>query len=121
MNIILKSLHIENFKGIKNLDVSFGRKTKIKGQNAAGKTTVFDAFTWLLFNKNSAGEEKFNVRPLDSDGKPIHNVEIKVVSTLEVDGKDVELAKTQKEKWVKKRGSDTSELQGNVNSFEIDG
>lgn len=121
MQIKLKSLHIENFKGIKSIDVSFGDKTKIKGQNAAGKTSVFDSFTWLLFNKNSAGDEKFNLRPLDSDGKPIHNVEIKVVATLEVDGKEVELAKTQKEKWVKKRGTDTSELQGNVNSFEIDG
>ena len=121
MQIKLKSLHIENFKGIKSIDVSFGDKTKIKGQNAAGKTSVFDSFTWLLFNKNSAGDEKFNLRPLDADGKHIHNVEIKVVATLEVDGKEVELAKTQKEKWVKKRGSDTSELQGNVNSFEIDG
>ena len=121
MQIKLKSLHLENFKGIKSIDVSFEDKTKIKGQNAAGKTTIFDSFTWLLFNKNSAGDEKFNLRPLDSDGKPIHNVEIKVVAVLEVDGKDVELAKVQKEKWVKKRGSDTSELQGNVNSFEIDG
>lgn len=121
MQIKLKSLHIENFKGIKLLDVSFGDKTKIKGQNAAGKTTVFDSFTLLLFNKNSAGDEKFNLRPLDADGKHIHNVEIKVVAVLEVDGKEVELAKIQKEKWVKKRGSDTSELQGNVNSFEIDG
>lgn len=121
MQIKLKSLHIENFKGIKSLDVSFGSKTKIKGQNAAGKTTIFDSFTWLLFNKNSAGDEKFNLRPLDADGKPIHNVEIKVVATLEVDGKDVELTKVQKEKWVKKRGTNTSELQGNVNSFEIDG
>ena len=121
MQIKLKSLHIENFKGIKLLDVAFGDKTKIKGQNAAGKTTIFDSFTWLLFNKNSAGDEKFNLRPLDADGKPIHNVEIKVVATLEVDGKDIELAKVQKEKWVKKRGTDTSELQGNVNSFEIDG
>ena len=121
MRIKLKSLHLENFKGIKLLDVGFGDKTKIKGQNAAGKTTIFDSFTWLLFNKNSAGDERFNLSPLDSDGNPIHNVEIKVVATLEVDGKDVELAKVQKEKWVKKRGTDTSELQGNVNSFEIDG
>lgn len=121
MQIKLKSLHIENFKGIKLLDVAFGDKTKIKGQNAAGKTTVFDSFTWLLFNKNSAGDEKFNLRPLDADGKPIHNVEIKVVAVLDVDGKDVELTKVQKENWVKKRGTDTSELKGNVNSFEIDG
>ncbi len=121
MQIKLKSLHLENFKGIKSLDVTFGDKTKIKGQNAAGKTTVFDAFTWLLFNKNSAGEEKFNVRPLDADGKRVDNVEIKVVAVLEVDGKEVELSKVQKQKWVKKRGTDVTELQGNENLYEIDG
>ncbi len=121
MKMILKSIHLENFKGIKNLDVNFSNKTNIKGQNAAGKTTIFDAFTWLLFNKNSAGEEKFNVRPLDKDGNRIDNVEIKVVVVLDVDGKEVELSKVQKQNWVKKRGTDTVALQGNVNSFEIDG
>ena len=121
MDVKLKSLHLENFKGAKSLDVDFGYKTKIKGQNAAGKTTVFDAFTWLLFNKNSAGEEKFNVRPMDTDGKRIDNVEIKVVAVLEVDGKEVELSKIQKQKWVKKRGTDVTELQGNENLYEIDG
>jgi DNA repair protein SbcC/Rad50 len=121
MRMILKSLHMENFKGIRSLDVKFSNKIKIKGQNAAGKTTIFDAFTWLLFNKNSAGEEKFNVRPLDKDGKHIDNVEIKVAGVIEVDGKEVELSKVQKQNWVKKRGTDTVTLQGNVNSFEIDG
>ena len=121
MKMMLKSLHLENFKGSKLLDVNFTEKTKIKGQNASGKTTVFDAFTWLLFNKNSAGEEKFNVRPLDKDGKRIDNVEIKVAAVLDVDGKEVELSKIQKQNWVKKRGTDTVTLQGNVNSFEIDG
>ena len=119
--MILKSIHMENFKGIKSLDVNFSNKTNIKGQNAAGKTTIFDAFTWLLFNKNSAGEEKFNVRPLDKDGNRIDNVEIKVVAVLDVDGKEVGLSKVQKQNWVKKRGTDTVALQGNVNSFEIDG
>lgn len=121
MKMMLKSLHLENFKGSKLLDVNFTGKTKIKGQNASGKTTVFDAFTWLLFNKNSAGEEKFNVRPLDKDGKRIDNVEIKVAAVLDVDGKEVELSKVQKQNWVKKRGTDIVTLQGNVNSFEIDG
>lgn len=120
MKMMLKSLHLENFKGSKLLDVNFTEKTKIKGQNASGKTTVFDAFTWLLFNKNSAGEEKFNVRPLDKDGNRIDNVEIKVVAVLYVDGKEVTLSKVQKQNWVKKRGTDTVTLQGNVNSFEID-
>ncbi len=121
MNIKLKSLHLENFKGIKLLDVLFGDKTKIKGQNASGKTTVFDAFTWLLFNKNSAGEEKFNVRPLDAEGNRIDNVEIKVVAVLEVDGREVELSKVQKQNWVKHRNSPAPTLEGNVNVFEVDG
>jgi DNA repair exonuclease SbcCD ATPase subunit len=112
---------MENFKGIKSLDVNFSNKTSIKGQNAVGKTTIFDAFTWLLFNKNSAGEEKFNVRPLDKDGKRIDNVEIKVVGVIKVDGKEVELSKVQKQNWVKKRGTNTVSLQGNPNSYEIDG
>lgn len=120
--MILKSLHGENFKGIKSIDIKFGeKKTKISGQNASGKTTIFDMFTWLLFNKNSAGEEKFNVRPLDKDGHRIDNLEIKVVGVIDVDGKEVELSKIQKQNWVKKRGTDTVTLQGNVNSFEIDG
>lgn len=121
MKLKIRSLYMENFKGIKSLDVNFSNKTSIKGQNAAGKTTIFDAFTWLLFNKNSAGEEKFNVRPLDKDGNRIDNVEIKVVGVIDVDGKEVELSKVQKQNWVKKRGTDTVTLQGNVNSFEIDG
>mgnify|MGYP001140921993 CR=1 FL=1 len=121
MKLKIRSLHMENFKGINMLDVNFSVKTKISGQNAVGKTTIFDAFTWLLFNKNSAGEEKFNVRPLDKDGNRIDNVEIKVVGVIDVDGKEVELSKVQKQNWVKKRGTDTVALQGNVNSFEIDG
>ena len=121
MNIKLKSLHLENFKGIKLLDVVFGDKTKIKGQNASGKTTIFDSFTWLLFNKNSTGEEKFNVRPLDADGNRVDNVEIKVVAVLEVDGKEIELSKVQKQNWVKHRNSPAPTLEGNVNVFEVDG
>ena len=122
MRMILKSLHGENFKGIKSIDIKFGeKKTKISGQNASGKTTIFDIFSWLFFNKNSAGEEKFNVRPLDKDGHRIDNVEIKVVGVIDVDGKEVELSKVQKQNWVKKRGTDTVALQGNINSFEIDG
>lgn len=121
MKIKLKTLVIENFKGIKALSVDFADNTEIKGINASGKTTIFDGFTWLLFNKNSAGEEKFNVRPLDVKGNTVDNVEIKVVATLDVDGKEVELSKVQKQNWVKHRGAEKAVLEGNPNSYEIDG
>lgn len=121
MQAILKSMSIRNFKGCKEADYQFGEKTLIYGANATGKTTINDAFWWLLFDKDSLGNSKFNIRPLSKEGIRIDNVEIEVSAVLEVDGRDIELRKIQKQKWVKKRGSAMKELQGNENIYEIDG
>ena len=120
MNIELVKMHIENFKGIKELDISFGKNTKIYGQNATGKTSIVDAYNWCLFDKNSIGEAKFQIRPLDANNNQINHVEIKVSVTLIIDGREITFKKVQKQNWVKKRGSLSETLQGNVNSFEID-
>lgn len=121
MQAILKSMNIRNFKGCKEADYQFGEKTLIYGANATGKTTINDAFWWLLFDKDSLGNSKFNIRPLSKEGTRIDNVEIEVSAVLEVDGRDIELRKIQKQKWVKKRSSAMKELQGNENIYEIDG
>lgn len=121
MNVSIKSISLQNFKGCKNATYNFGEKTTIRGRNASGKSTIFDALTWVLFNKDSLGNEKFSIRPLDADGNQIDNVEINVTVVLDIDGKEVELSKTQKQKWTKKRGSDAPTFEGNVNSYEIDG
>lgn len=113
---------LQNFKGCKNTVYTFdGKNVTVCGANGSGKTTIFDAFTWLLFGKDSLDNAKFEIRPLDKDGKQIDNVEICVVATLDIDGKEVELKKTQRQNWVKKRGTQNPVLQGNVNEYEIDG
>ena len=118
----IKSITLQNFKGCKNATYTFdGKNVTICGANGSGKTTIFDAFTWLLFGKDSLDNAKFEIRPLDKDGKQIDNVEICVAVTLEIDGKEVDLKKTQKQNWVKKRGTQNPVLQGNVNEYEIDG
>ena len=119
MKIKLLKMHIQNFKGCKDREVSFGDRTDIKGANATGKTTVFDAFTWLLFGKDSLGNAKFDIRPLDADGNMINNPEISVEASIRVDDEEYSLKKTQKQVWRKKRGTDTTEFQGNVNEFEV--
>lgn len=125
MKIKLLKMHIQNFKGCKDSEITFGDRTSIKGANATGKTTVFDAFTWLLFGKDSLGNAKFDIRPLDTDGNMINNLEISVEATIQVDyindAAEYILKKTQKQVWRKKRGTDTTEFQGNVNEFEING
>lgn len=122
MKIIeLKKIHIQNFKGCVDKTISFGDNTRIFGANATGKTTVFDALSWLLFNRDSLGNTQFDIRQKDKDGNVVHHIEIDVQATIMVDGNEYVLRKVQKEKWVKKRGADTREFQGNVNEFEING
>ena len=121
MKIKLLKMRIQNFKGCNDREIAFGDRTNIKGANATGKTTVFDAFTWLLFGKDSLGSAKFDIRPLDADGNMINNLEISVEALIRADDEEYALKKTQKQVWRKKRGTDTTEFQGNVNEFEING
>lgn len=118
--IILKKLFIENFKGQKMIELSLSLLTDIFGANKAGKTTIADSVFWLLFNKNSQGEEKFQIRPLDSDGKQIDHIVITVIGTFEIDGQEFVLKKSQHQKWSTTRGTAIQEMKGNENKFEID-
>ncbi len=119
--IKLEKLVLQNFKGSTDRTIEFSERTVISGANATGKTTILDAFMWLLFNKDSSGATSFQIRPLDVDGRQIDNVEIMVEGSLDVDGKKVTLKKVQKQIWRKRRGTDVTELQGNENLFEING
>ena len=122
MKATIKQIILQNFKGCKSATYTFdGKNVTVCGANGSGKTTIFDAFTWLLFGKDSLDNAKFEIRPLDKEGKQIDNVEICVSATLEIDGKEVELKKTNRQNWVKKRGTQNPVLQGNVNEYEIDG
>lgn len=119
--LLLKSLKIENFKGCKNREIKFGGVTDIYGDNGTGKTTIADAFTWLLFDRDSSGSTKFGVRPRNEDKSLVNHVEIIVEGEFEVDGSPLSLKKVQKQNWVKKRMSGTQEFQGNKNEYEING
>jgi DNA repair exonuclease SbcCD ATPase subunit len=117
--IILKSLILKNFKGIKSLSVNFNRITNISGDNATGKTTIFDAFTWLLFDKDSQDRSNFEIKTLGTDGQPIHNLEHQVTGTLSIDGRTIILSKLFREKWIKKRGEAEQEFSGHETLYYI--
>lgn len=119
--IILKRMEIKNFKGIKSLTIDFGKDTTISGDNGTGKTTIFDAFSWLLFGKNSEGRSKFDIQTLDKTGKIIHGIECNVTVILEVNGCEKTLSRTLSENWVKRRGQEKAELKGTPTVYEVDG
>lgn len=122
--IKLKSLSLVNFKGIRSLNIGFSdAETLVAGENGTGKTTVFDSFLWLLFGKDSTGrsDSNFNIKTLDSDGKPILHLEHSVTGVLSVDGKTVTLQRCYVENWVKPRGTTEESLKNHATEFYLNG
>lgn len=117
MKIILKKLTLTNFKGIRSLSILFDQVTNIFGDNATGKTTLFDAFLWLLFGKDSTDRKDFEIKTLDEKNQPYHRLDHEVEGVLEVDGIEIVLRRGYKEKWVKKRGSAEEEFKGHEQAF----
>ena len=111
--VIIKKLSLLNFKGIRELEINFNESvTSISGRNGSGKTTVFDAFTWLMFGKDSEDRKAFNIKTLDASGKAIEKIPHEVTAIIEVNGETVTLCRRFKEKWVRKRGSVKDEFTG---------
>lgn len=118
----LIKLELENFKGIKSASFDFsGKSCAIRGANGTGKSTIADAFSWILTDKPMSGVKGFNPQTVDDDGKPIHKMDHSVKVIISLDDSVVTLKKTLAEKWTKKRGSVSEEFSGRVTSYEIDG
>lgn len=122
MKIIkIREVEMQNFKGIKDLKIEFDdRATNIKGDNAVGKTSIFDAFTWLMFDKDSKNRTTFDIKPLNSNNEHIREANPTVKATLVINGTETTLSKTLKEKWVTKRGESEKTFTGNETIYEID-
>ena len=119
--IVLRSLYLQNFKGIRDRKVEFSKNTQILGANGTGKSTLFDSWLYLLFGKDSRNQSDFEIKTLDADGKPYHNLDHSVEAVLAVDGQEVTLKKVYSEKWTKTRGSAHAEFSGHTTDYYIDG
>jgi DNA repair exonuclease SbcCD ATPase subunit len=97
----LQKLKIENFKGIKAFELNLDGNAVIKGANGTGKTTVYDAFLWVLFGKDSSGRKDFELRPLDAQNVPVKGLTLRVEAFLEIGGKALYLIKEQQERLSK--------------------
>lgn len=120
--VFLKKLILKNFKKIQDLTVEFTDKnTFICGGNGTGKTTLQDAFLWLLFGKDSTNraDTNFNIKTLGEDGKPILHLVHSVTGVLSINGRDVELQRNYVEKWGS--GVNAGVLQNHATEFYLNG
>lgn len=118
----LINLKLNNFKGIKEFELdSDGESLAIFGDNGTGKTTLFDAFSWLLFDKDSANRKDFEIKTLGPDGEPIHGLEHEVEGVLEINELQIILKKVYSETWTKKRGSVDRQFTGHTTDYFLNG
>lgn len=113
MRMILKSLHMESFKGVKDKTYEFGKTTRVSGMNRRGKTTIGAAWYWLMSDKNYELVSNPNIRP--------DNVEDcipTVTATVDVDEKEITLSKMQKRKVGKPDKNGVSKITI-TNTYEI--
>ncbi len=120
--IKLKFLKLCNFKGVRSFEVAFDNKVSvIEGDNGTGKTTLYDAYLWLLFGKDSTGRSDgangFNVKTNGADGKPIYRLEHSVTAVLDVDGKEIKLQRSLVEKWQKVNGTTDEVMKDETQYF----
>lgn len=120
--IKLNLLKLYNFKGIKEFVLDLhGGDAKVFGDNATGKTTLYDSFLWLLFGKDSNNRADFSIKTLDEQGNELHNLDHEVEAQFDIDGQALTLRKVYKEKYTKQRGQATASFTGHETDYYIDG
>ena len=121
-HIRINEIQIENFKKIKKYSLKFAPNSNtLMGTNGAGKSTIFDAFTWCLFGKDSNDRKEFNFKPQDSEGATIPHLETTVLVLLKSGKETTAFSRTSREKWVRKRGQELAEFGGNDTVYSVNG
>lgn len=123
--IKIKRLTLENFKCHRLLNLVLdGQPISIYGDNATGKTSVYDALTWLLFGKDSLGngEKNIDIKPLDANGEVRdHQAITSVEAEFLVDGQIQTFQRTYREIWATRRGTGTPVYEGNTSDYFVNG
>lgn len=124
-DIKLMSLELSNFKCHRHLKLDFnGGDASIYGDNATGKSSIYDALTWALFSKDSQGngDKTIEIKPLGADGQvKDHEAITAVEAVLSCDGEETALKRTLREVWTTRRGSTELVYDGNVSDYFVDG
>lgn len=118
----LLKLTLNHFKGAKNVTlIPNGAGISVFGDNAAGKTTLADAWFWLLFGKDSRNQADFEIKTLGTDGQPMHNRNHEVSAEIETDRGTITLRRVYHEVYTKQRGSVTEEFSGHTTDYYVNG
>ena len=120
-DIRIQEIILENFRGIQYFRLSpQGRNINIYGRNGAGKTTIADAWCWLLFGENSHGAPDSGVGKFDVQTRGTTGLDYSVSATITCSGESHTLKRVFREQFTRKRGSAEATKTGYTTSYYID-
>lgn len=111
--IKLKKLILQNWRG-RNLVISFKLDgvTNIMGRNKSGKSSLKDAFLWLMTGFDSSNRANYNLfdnnHNYTAEDSPVASVE----ALIAIDGNEFYFKKEAKKGWIRRRGNKEYELKG---------
>ncbi len=116
-------MHLINFQGVKDKKfILDGTNATFKGDNATGKSTLANAWCWLIFGRPANLEKGWSPKTKDTDGNDIHNVDNVVECKVQLDNNViVTLRKELKEVWSTPKGTSEQIYKGNTINYSIDG
>lgn len=117
--ITIEELHLRNFRGARDVRVSFTAGTNIVcGDNGTGKSTLMDAFLWLLFGKDAEERKDCEIKRIEA-GETLRRTDATVECRLDVDGQRNTLRRSLREVWSKPRGATEPVFKGNETEYSI--
>ena len=117
--ITIEELHLRNFRGARDVRVSFAAGTNIVcGDNGTGKSTLMDAFLWLLFGKDAEERKDCEIKRIEA-GETLRRTDATVECRLDVDGQQNTLRRSLREVWSKPRGATEPVFKGNETEYTI--
>lgn len=100
MKIELKKLRIENFMIYGSAEFDFADRTNISAKNGKGKSSIANAYMWLLFNCDTELHDNPPIRRV-IDGKSVDDMDVAVTAVLDIDGVETIVKKVQKRTYQK--------------------
>lgn len=119
--ITLKKLTLENWRA-QNRTIDFAGKTIIRGGNGVGKSTLFDAFLWLLTGFDAQNRANYDLYDNTKEFTPENAISAVVEGTFDVDGTEYVFKRSAMQKWTRKRGTNVYEkAKSDDYTYYIDG
>lgn len=117
----LKELSLENWRS-QNRVVEFSDITVIRGRNKEGKSSIMNAFLWLMTGYDEYDRSNYQLFDNSVEQTYENAVPASVEAVLDIDGYEYTFKKTAKQGWSRPRGKSEYERKGTDDyTFYTDG